>query len=630
MTRRDSAGASGPTRRTVLKAGGAVAVAMLPLWPALAQEATRSTGLSYFGDLKYRPDFAHFDYANPDAPKGGRIVTQLWSWGYNQNPNTFNTLNSYVLSGDGAAGMGLTFATLMTGSADESDSLYPYVARQIETPADRSFVRFFLDERARFHDGSPLTADDVAWSIETLKRDGHPNIATELGLVGEVVVEDPHTLLVHFAAGPQAKSLALTVAGSVPIFSKAWWDGRDFKAALGEAPLGSGPYRVGGFAFGSTIDFTRVADHWGRDLPAMRGRYNFDTIRYEFFRERTAAFEAFKKGEMTMRQEFTSRVWSRDYNFPALIQGKVIKEELPDGSPSGAQGWYFNTRRAKFADPRIREALASAFDFEWTNANLMFGSYSRTASFFENSPLAASGTPSDAELKLLEPYRADLPAEVFGTAYVPPVSDGTGRDRNLIRRASELLSAAGCTRAGNRVLMPDGSRLTVEFLDDDSTFEPHHNAYIRNLQLLGVEATYRVVDPSQYQARLASFDFDMVSSRFTGVLYPSEGLKQFFASSRADQNGSYNLAGIKDRVVDVLLQATIDAETREDFQTATRALDRVLRAKHFWVPQWHKASYWIATWDIFSRPATAPRYESGILDTWWFDKDKAARTGMAG
>jgi microcin C transport system substrate-binding protein len=617
-------------RRTLLKAGAATTAAFaLRPFPVSAEAAVRSHGLSYFGDLKYGPDFPHFEYANPDAPKGGRIVTQLWAWQYNQNPSTFNTLQIYVLQGDGAAGMPLTFATLMTASTDESDSLYPYVARDVEAPSDRSWIRFFLDERAVFHDGTPVTADDAAFSIDILKREGHPNISTELLDVDEVVVEDARTLLVRFAAGAP-RSLALTVAGGVPLFSKAWWNGRDFKAALNEAPLGSGLYRMRGYSSGRWIEFERVADHWAKDLPVHRGRYNFDVVRYEYYRDRVAAFEAFKKGEMTVRQEFTSRIWARDYNFPALTRGEVIREEIPDESPAGGQGWYFNTRRPKFSDVRVREALACAFDFEWTNANIMFNSYVRTSSFFESSILKAEGLPSEAELAFLEPHRAALPPAVFEEPFVPPVSDGTGRDRSLIRRANELLIEAGCTRSGNQLLLPDGSPFTIEFLDDDDSFEPHHNAYIRNLGLLGIQATYRVVDPAQYQLRLDGFDFDMLVSRFSMALYPSEGLRQFFDSSRADQNGSYNLAGIKDPVVDKLLDVIIGAETRDEFIAASKALDRVLRAGHYWVPQWHKAAYWVASWDMYSRPAIKPRYDTGILDTWWYDAEKATVIGRAG
>ena len=617
-------------RRTLLKTGAAATAAFaLRPFPVSAEAAVRAHGLSYFGDLKYGPDFPHFEYANPDAPKGGRIVTQLWAWGYNQNPNTFNTLQIYVLQGDGAAGMPLTFATLMAGSTDESDSLYPYVAREMETPSDRSWIRFFLDERAVFHDGTPVTADDAAFSIDILKREGHPNISTELQDVSEIVVEDVRTLLVRFAAAAP-RSLALTVAGGVPLFSKTWWNGRDFKAALNEAPLGSGLYRMRGYSSGRWIEFERVADHWAKDLPVHRGRYNFDVARYEYYRDRVAAFEAFKKGEMTVRQEFTSRIWARDYNFPALLRGEVIREEIPDESPAGGQGWYFNTRRPKFSDVRVREALTCAFDFEWTNANIMFNSYVRTSSFFENSILKAEGLPSEAELAFLEPHRAALAPAVFEEPFVPPVSDGTGRDRNLIRRANELLIEAGCSRSGNQLRLPDGSPFTVEFLDDDATFEPHHNAYIRNLGLLGIEATYRVVDPAQYQLRLDGFDFDMLVSRFSMALYPSEGLRQFFDSSRADQNGSYNLAGVKDPVVDKLLDVVIGAETRDEFVAASKALDRVLRAGHYWIPQWHKAAYWVASWNMYSRPEIKPRYDTGILDTWWYDAEKAAAIGRAG
>lgn len=617
------------SRRAALKLSGAAACAPLLPFRSLAQETSRAHGIAVIGDLKYGPSFEQFDYVNTAAPRGGRIVTQLPAWGYNQNPQTFNTLHIYVLRGDGAAGMPLTFASLMTGSSDEPGSVYGFVAKDAEISDDRKALRFFLRPEAVFHDGSPITAKDVAFSLETLRDKGHPNIATELQEgIAEIAVEDERTIAVKLKPDT-ARSLPVTVA-TVPIFSRAWWDGRDFQASYSEAPLGSGAYKVGSYSFGNYIEFERVADWWADDLPVMRGRFNFDRIRYEYYRDRTASFEAFKKGNVTFREDFRSRDWATSYNFPAIQDGRVIREEVPDGSPSGAQGWFINMREPKFADPRVRLALTYAFDFEWMNNNIMFGSYDRTYSFFQNSPLMAEGAPGAVELALLEPLRGQVPDEVFGEVFVPPVSDGSGHDRAMLQKASELLTAAGCTRSGSGLLAPDGSPFTIEFLDDDATFEPHHNAYIAGLKLLGITGSYRVVDAAQYTERLKRFDFDMVVSRFSTVLYPDEGIKQFFGSDRATQEGSYNLAGVADPAVDALLDKMTRADDWDTFVTASRALDRVLRAKHFWVPQWNKATHWFAYWDMFSRPEKVAEYDPGVLDTWWFDEAKAAKIGKAG
>ena len=612
-------------RRTVLKLGGAAA--SLPLLPrfAFAQQPSRAHGMAVIGNLKYPPDFPSFDYVNVGAPRGGRIVTQLPQWSLNQNPQTFNTLHIYVLRGDGAAGMGLTFATLMTSSSDEPGSVYGLVAKEVEISDDRKALRFFMRPEAQFHDGTPITAADVKFSIEVLRDKGHPNLSTELLGIAEVNAEDDHTIAVILKP-ETSRSLPVTVA-SLPIFSRAWWDGKDFEASYSEAPLGSGPYKVGNFSFGSYIEFERIADWWANDLPPMRGSYNFDVIRYEYYRDRTASFEAFKKGAITFREEFTSRHWATQYDFPAVLDGRVVKDIVPDGRPAGAQGWFINMRRPKFGDPRVRLALTYAFDFEWTNKNLMFGSYQRTASFYENSPLKAEGKPSADELALLEPLRGKVPDEVFGEAFVPPVSDGSGRDRAMFQKANELLMAAGCKREGGELLSPDGSPFTIEFLDDDPTFEPHTNGYIAGLKALGIAGNYRVVDPAQFNKRMNDFDFDMTSYRFSNPLYPDESIKQLFGSSSANQAGSNNLAGIADPAIDALLEKVVNSEDWDKFVTASRALDRVLRAKHFWVPHWNKPEHWFGYWDMFSRPEKLAQYDPGVLNTWWFDADKAAKIG---
>jgi microcin C transport system substrate-binding protein len=390
-------------------------------------------------------------------------------------------------------------------------------------------------------------------------------------------------------------------------------------------PLGSGPYKVGRLEPGRYIEYARVADWWGADLPVMRGINNFDIVRYEFFRDREVGFEGFTSKTYLFREEFTSRVWATRYNFPALQDGRVKREVLPDDTPSGAQGWFINTRRAKFKDAKLREALIDAFDFEWTNKTIMFGSYDRTQSVFQNSDLMASGKPNAAEARLLERFRGQVSEEVFGEPYVPPVTDGSGQDRKLLRKASDLLQEAGYAVKDGKRITPAGEPITIEFLLDDPTFEPHHMLYIKNLRTLGIDATLRVLDPVQYQARLKDFDFDMIVDRLSFSSTPGDSLRPYLSSQAANIKGSQNLAGIADPVVDALIENIIAASNRADLTTACRALDRVIRSGRYWVPQWYKASHWVAYWDTFGRPATKPRYARGIPETWWYDTGKASK-----
>ena len=621
---------TGVTRRRFLATGGAMAALPLLARDAFAQIETETPlhGISVFGDFRYAPDFPHFDYADPRAPKGGRIVTQSPSRIYNQNFDTFDTLNMFVLRGNGAFGMGLTFATLMTASSEEIGVMYGYAAESVTVSEDRRTWRFTLHPEVAFHDGTPMTAADVVFSLTVLRDEGHENLASTLREMEAVEAVDDRTVSVTLIPDAAAATI-LTVAGC-PIFSAKWWEGRTFDAALSDAPLGSGPYKVGRFSFGSYIDFDRVPDFWSEKRPVMVGRYNFDRIRYEYYRDRTASFEAFKAGHILFREEFTSRNWANDYNFPAINDGRVKREEMPDETPSGGQGWFFNTRREKFADPRVRKAIGLLFDFEWTNTNIMYGSFERSGSFYEKTENKATGRPDEAELALLEPYRDQLPPEVFEEVYVAPVTDGSGRDRRQMRAALALFEEAGCRLEGRRLLLPSGEQLTIEFLGNSDTFEPHHNAYIRNLSQLGIQASYRIVDASQYSLRLRDFDFDMTVARFTMGLYPSRFIRQVFGSDSANSPGSFNLAGISNPAVDALLEKTIDATTREEFTIANRALDRIIRAEHYVVFQWHKAVRWLAYWDYYDRPETSPRYDVGALDTWWTRPDKIGDTGMSG
>jgi microcin C transport system substrate-binding protein len=593
----------------------------------IAQEGgeAESHGLSSFGDLKHGPDFKHFDYVNPSAPKGGALAIQIKQTSGNQNFDTFNTLNIFVLQGDGAAGMGSTFDSLMAGSGDEPDALYGLIARNVRISDDKLTYRFLLRPEARFHDGSKLTARDAAFSLNILKGKGHPVYRSILTQMASAEAEADDILRVQLS--PQrSRDLHLNVAG-MPIFSERYWQGRDFEASTLEAPLGSGPYKAGRFEQGRFIEFDRVPDYWAKDLPVNVGQNNFDRIRYEYFRDRTVAFEAFKNGTLNFQEEFTSRIWATGYDFPALNEGRVKREEIPDDAPAPIQGWYFNTRRDAFKDLRIREAIGLVFDFEWTNANIMFGSYRRVTSFFENSDMKAVGVPSPEELKLLEPFRGKLSQAVFGEPYVPPVSDGSGQDRRLLRRADELLREAGCKREGGTLKLPSGQPFTIEFLDFQASLQPHTQPFQANLKRLGIDARSRIVDAAQYQRRMNEYDFDMASRALGGLTTPGNGLRIVYSSQAATTPGSQNMAGIADPAVDALIERISLAKTRDELNVACRALDRVLRAGHYWVPMWFKATDWFAYWDQFSRPDTKPRFGSGAPGTWWHDAEKAKRIG---
>jgi len=620
-----------PTRRRVLTlAGGALAGlrAASGVSCARADEAIESHGLSAFGDLAYPADFPHFRYVNPSAAKGGTFSQIGPDRIYNQNFLTFNSLNTFILKGDAAQGLELTFATLMVRSGDEPDAMYGLAAEKVRRSADGLTYEFFVRPKAKFHDGSPLTAQDVAFSLNILKEKGHPLITQSLRDFIGAKAEDDVRVMVSFAAG-RARDVPLFVAG-LPIFSRAYYATSPFDQSTLEIPIGSGAYQVGRFEPGRYIEYQRVMDWWGADLPVERGQNNFDTLRFEYYRDRDIGFEGFSAQSYLFREEFTSRFWATRYDFPAAKGGRVKRDEIPDDTPSGAQGWFINTRRQKFADPRVREALNNAFDFEWTNKTIMFGLYRRTVSVFQNSDMMAQGKPDADETALLERFRAHLPEEVFGEPYTPPVSDGSGQDRALLRKAAQLLGDAGCTIQNGRRTLPNGEPFGIEFLIDEPSFEPHHMAFIRNLKTLGIDATLRLVDPVQSRARRDNFDFDITIDRFSFSSTPGDSLRSFFSSQAAKLPGSNNLSGISDPTVDALIDVIIAANSRPALVTACRALDRVIRSGRYWVPNWYKASHWIAYWDVFARPPAQPRYFRGIPDTWWYDPDKAANIKLRG
>ncbi|WP_353646068.1 extracellular solute-binding protein [Mesorhizobium sp. WSM2239] len=619
-------------RRSFL--AGAASAAAAPLLPSFAFAATptgtKLHGLSAFGDLKYAADFPHFDYVNPDAPKGGMFNFSPPSWFFNQSTLTFNTLNSFVPRGDAPPRMELCFDSLMTGpltgALDEPDAVYGLLAETVTLSDDRNTFEFGLRPEAKFHDGTPLTAEDCAFTFKLFKKEGHPTLLLPLSEMTDAVAVDARTFRLVFS-GKQSERSVLNVVG-FPILSKAYFEANPFDGRGLKPLLGSGPYKVGHAAAGQTIEYERVPDYWGRDLAVNRGLYNFDRIRIEFYSERQAAFEAFKKGNIHYRQEHTARVWATGYDFPALKAGKVIKREFPAEKRPSMQATAINQRRERFRDRRVRQAIALCFDFEWTKRNLFYDAYERSQSSFEKSDYKAEGMPSPAELELLEPLRDNIPPEAFGEAVIQPVSDGSGRDRKLLGAASKLLAEAGWKRNGRSVANGEGEPLTVEILVQDEAFVRIDTPWVENMKAIGIDASIRMVDSAQYQARQADFDFDMVSMALSFTATPTrDDMESLFHSRSANLPGARNLPGIADPAIDALIDAVGRAADRESLVTAVRALDRVLRARLDWIPNWFAANHRAAFWDMFGFKEPKPDYGFPVEAMWWFDKDKAAAIG---
>src|SRR5712671_5247856 len=551
------------SRRNLLGLG--VGVLSAPwLRPAMAVDAgteaagTEAHGMSVFGDLKYPADFHHFEYVNIAAPQGGLFSLIPSSRAYNQSFFTFNSFNAYILKGEGAQGMDMTFVSLMARANDEPDAMYGLAAKSVRISPDKLAYRFSMRPEARFHDGSKLSAQDVAFSLTALKEKGHPLLVVQLRDLVKAEALDEATVIITFAE-KHARDVPLYVA-TLPIFSKSYYAARPFDESTLDTPLGSGPYKVGKYEVNRYIEYERARDWWAADLPVSRGSYNFDIVRYEFYRDRDVAFEGFSGKNYLYREEFTARIWATRYDFPAIKDGRVKRETLPDETPSGGQGWFFNTRRDKFKNPRVREALGCAFDFEWTNKTVMYGAYTRTCSPFQNSDMVANGPPSPEELKLLEPFRGHVPDEVFGEPFVPPVSDGSGQDRTLLRKASQLLTDAGLVVKDGKRRLPDGDVFRIEFLLDEPSFQPHHAPFLKNLGTLGIEATMRMVDAVQFRARVEDFDFDITTERLTISPTPGDSMRPTFSAQAAATKGSYNLAGITDPVIDLLIEKILAAD----------------------------------------------------------------------
>ncbi|CCV16302.1 extracellular solute-binding protein [Mesorhizobium sp. STM 4661] len=617
-------------RRDFLALGTAAAAAALLPGRAFATIPTdvKLHGLSAFGDLRYAADFKHFDYVNPDAPKGGQMNFAPPNATLNQSFLTFNTLNSLVLKGDSPPRTELCFDSLMTSALDEPDAVYGLLAESVTLSQDRNGFRFSLRPQARFNDGSPLTAEDIVFALKLYKDKGHPNLSKALRHMTEAVAVDPATVNLTFNGEQSAQNILSVVA--MPIVSKAFYAANEFDASTMKPPLGSGPYKIGRVTAGQTVEYERVADYWGSDLAVNRGLYNFDRIRIDFYLDRQAAFEAFKKGDTHFREEFTSRVWATGYDFPALRDGKVVKREFPGEKSPSMQAVALNQRRAQFRDVRVRRAIASCFDFEWIKRVLFFGSYERSQSNFERSDYKAEGLPSPGELALLEPFRAELPPETFGEPVMQPVSDGSGHDRKLLGAASKLLAEAGWKRAGNFVVNEKGERLQVEMLAEDDGLVRIFTPWAENMKVIGIDASIRQVDSTQYERRQSDFDFDFNMLAWSiGATPTADGLEILYDSRMANTPGQRNYPGTESRAIDALIEAAGKANSRIELVTALRALDRVLRARLDWIPTYYLANHRVAYWDMFDFPEQKPDFGFPVETLWWFDKGKAAKIGKA-
>lgn len=598
-----------------------LSISIVSSLPILADEEQdkiiTSHGISAFGDLKYPEDFSSFDYVNIDAPKGGSM--SIWGFG------TFDSLNPYIVKGSKLGNLNLTFDTLMTPSQDETDSYYGLLAETITYPSpSRKWVEFDLRENALFSDGTQVTADDVVFSFEMLSTYGLPIYRLSFKDVEKVESLGPLKVKFTFKDGSPTRDLSLMVA-YIPVFSKAYFDNREFDQTTLDPIIASGPYVVETAAPGQFAVYRRRDDYWASNLAVNQGRHNFDSIKIVYYTDYTSAFEGFKGGDYDFREEFYSKLWTTGYDFPEVISGKITVEKLPDNNPSGAQGYWINLRRDKFSDPLVREAIAMVFNFEWSNKTLFYDSYLRTDSFWENSHLQASGMPSSEELALLEPLRGQIPESVFSKPAFTPQKSNPDRlnDRRVLRQASNLLDKAGWNLVEGIRQNAKGEALEIEFLSDGPSNERILNPYIENLKSLGVRASIRSPDPAQVKQLEDNFEFDITTRRYNFSQTPGSELRSIFGSSSSNQAGSYNISGVSNPAIDILIEAIENAQNREELNTAVRAFDRVLRSMHIWIPNWYSASYRISYRNLYSRPENMPPYTLGELTIWWFDEEKA-------
>jgi len=569
---------------------------------------------------KYGAGFNHFEYVNPDAPKGGNL--RLGALG------GFDSLNGFILRGETAQGLGLTLDTLMTSSSDEANTKYPLVAESVAVASDRKSVTFKINPAARWQDGKKITAQDVVWTFDILRSKGHPFYRSYFKDVAEVSAPDDRTVI--FALGNVNNKELPTILAELPVLPKHYWtsENRDFSQTTLNAPLGSGPYKIKLVDAPRKIVLERDPNYWGKDLPVNRGKYNFDLITYDYFRDPIVLLQAFFAGQLDVQVENVAKSWATSYNTAPVKDGRILREEIPNQLPVGMQAFVFNIRRDVFKDPRVREALSLAFDFEWSNKNAAFGAYQRTQSYFENSELAAhaalpDGLPSPEEIKLLSPYRGQLPLEVFTKNFHAPKSDGSGYNRENLRRARELLEAAGYSYTDGKMLK-DGKPLTFEILLVQQAFERWILPYKKNLKRIGVELNVRLIDTAQMQRRSDQFEFDMIVASFPQSLNPGNEQRDYWSSKLANVPGSRNIIGIQSPVVDALIEKIIAADSREELITATRALDRVLLWGHYVIPHWYLGKSRVAYWQHLARPDVTPIYGLPVVETWFMKNTPSA------
>jgi microcin C transport system substrate-binding protein len=569
-------------------------------------------GISMHGDLKYPPGFKHFDYVNPKAPKGGQVIQSAIG--------TFDSFNQFIVKGNAADGLGLIYDTLLSRALDEPFSLYGLLAESIEVPNNRSWIIFNLRPTATFSDNHPLTAEDVVFSFNLLRTEGAPFYKSYYADIDKIEALSPHRVKFTFK-NTLNRELALIV-GEVPILAKHYWQDKAFQKPSLDIPVGSGPYTIDSFDAGRSITYKRNPNYWAKELPVKVGYNNFDTLIFDYYRDGTVALEAFKAGEYDFRQENSSKRWATSYSGNAFDDGRIKTAELEHQNPTGMQAFVINNRREQFADPRVRRALALAFDFEWTNKNIFFNAYTRTHSFFSNSEMAATELPTPEELAILEPVRDQVPPEVFTQVYKAPETKGDGKIYTQLREARRLLQDAGWIfKAGKLVNAETGKQLSIEMLLYSPAFERVVSPFIRNLERLGIKANIRLIDVSQYIARLRSYDFDIVVSGFGQSSSPGNEQRDYWHSSSANKEGSRNLIGIQNPAIDYLVDQLIQSPNREQLVYRTRALDRVLQWNHYVIPQYHINKYRVAYWDKFEMPNIRPKYDLGF-NTWWIKPEK--------
>ena len=598
---------------TALKSCLCAAVLLTMPSKAKAEDVPSHHAIAMHGTPKYGPDFAHFDYVFAAAPKGGTLRQGA--------QGSFDSFNPFIIKGEAASGAGGIYDSLTTSSADEAFSQYGLLAESMDMPEDRSSITFHLRAGAKWHDGQPVTAEDVKWTFETLVAKGAPQFRFYYADVASVDVLDPRTVKFTFK-GTDNRELPLII-GQLSILPKHYWKDRDFAKTTLDPPLGSGPYKFSKFEAGRFVEYARVDDYWGRDLPVNVGRHNFDALRYDYFRDANVIVEAFKGGALDFRAENMSKVWATAYDMDEVANGQIVKVKLAHQRTAAIQGYVYNVRRDLFKDSRVRQALAYAFDFDWSNRNLFYGQYKRTRSYFGNSELEAKDLPTGAELAVLEPYRGRVPDAVFTQQYNPPATQGDGRIRSNLKIADRLLKEAGWVIQGkDRVNTATGQKLAFEILLVSPAFERITLPFAKNLERLGVRAHVRTVDSAQYGKRMESFDFDMITSIWGQSLSPGNEQRNFWGSSAAAANGSRNLIGVGDPVVDELIEQVIAAPDRAALVARTRALDRVLQWGHYLVPHWYADTDRVLYWNKFSRPAVTPM-QGTDLGSWWYDEAKA-------